>query len=170
MGTDDSGSAGSGSAGSGSAGSGFADLLNGLTLGRQGSRRGREKQPAAPPPTVDRAPSAAVEPTEAADIVRAYAWTAGRTRSEARLELETLVSLAEGCSTARLPAEHHAVVELCRAARSVAEVAALLSLPLGVAKVLVGDLATRGVLVVRSSGAAPDIGIMERVLAGLRRL
>jgi hypothetical protein len=150
--------------------SGFADLLNGLTLGRQGRRRGQAERPAAEPPAAERAPAAAVEPTESADIVRAYAWTAGRTRSEARLELETLVSIADGCSTARLPAEHHVVVELCRATRSVAEVAALLSLPLGVAKVLVGDLATRGVLVVRSSGAAPDIGVMERVLAGLRRM
>lgn len=149
--------------------SGFADLLNGLTLGRPGRRR-RPEEPTAAPASTERPPSTAVEPTETADIVRAYAWTAGRTRSAARLELETLVSLAEGCSTARLPAEHHAVVELCRAARSVAEVAALLSLPLGVAKVLVGDLASRGVLVVRTSGAAPDLGVMERVLAGLRRL
>ncbi len=148
--------------------SGFADLLNGLTLGRPVKRRRAE--PPAPEPSAERTPSAAAEPAESADIVRAYAWTAGRTRSDARLELETLVSVPDGCSTARLPAEHHAVAELCRAARSVAEVAALLSLPLGVAKVLVGDLASRGVLVVHGAAAAPDIGMMERVLAGLRRL
>ncbi|MGX7828464.1 DUF742 domain-containing protein [Actinokineospora sp. 24-640] len=153
----------------------FADLLNGLTL--DGARR-RTREESRP----DRAPAPEHPPTqpeptaeESADLVRAYAWTAGRTHPAARLEVETLVSTADipPPLPARLPAEHHTVVELCRSTRSVAEVAALLSLPLGVAKVLVGDLAERGLVVVHemdAGGAAPDLGLMERVLSGLRGL
>ncbi|MFC7614909.1 DUF742 domain-containing protein [Actinokineospora soli] len=151
---------------------GFAELLNGFTLdrgGRRGRRGGRrEPEPAAAPERPERAAEPGVE--EHAEIVRAYAWTAGRTRPDADLEVETLVSAADGPARAALPAEHHTVVELCRSTRSVAEVAALLSLPLGVVKVLVGDLAGRGLVVVHRGAAAPDLRLMERVLTGLRRL
>ena len=70
--------------------------------------------------------------------------------------------------------EHRAVAELCEQTRSVAEVAALLSLPLGVARVVLGDMAGLGVVTVHqtasSAGSAPDLALMERVLSGLRRL
>jgi hypothetical protein len=66
------------------------------------------------------------------------------------------------------------VAELCREPRSVAEVAALLTLPLGVARVLIGDMASQGTVVVHqtasTSGDVPDMALMERVLSGLRRL
>ena len=150
---------------------GFAELLNGLTLDG-GRRRHRREPAAAEQPAAPERPAPVAEPgvEESADIVRAYAWTAGRTRSDAQLEIETLVSSADVPARLPLPAEHHTVVELCRATRSVAEVAALLSLPLGVVKVLLGDLAGRGLVVVHRSGAAPDLSLMERVLTGLRRL
>ena len=55
-----------------------------------------------------------------------------------------------------------------------AEVAALLSLPLGVARVVLGDMAGLGVVTVHqtasSAGSGPDLALMERVLSGLRRL
>lgn len=70
--------------------------------------------------------------------------------------------------------EHRAVAELCRQPRSVAEVAALLPVPLGVARVLLGDMAGLGLVVVHKTtgadGGAPDLALMERVLSGLRRL
>jgi hypothetical protein len=73
-----------------------------------------------------------------------------------------------------LQVEHRAVAELCGETRSVAEVAALLSLPLGVARVLLGDMAGLGLVTVHqtasSAGNAPDLALMERVLSGLRRL
>ena len=73
-----------------------------------------------------------------------------------------------------LPVEHRAVAELCEQTRSVAEVAALLSVPLGVARVLLGDMAGLGVVTVHqnasSAGNTPDLALMERVLSGLRRL
>ena len=92
------------------------------------------------------------------------------------LEVETLVSTSEhGRDVAALTSvEHRAVAELCRDPRSVAEVAALLSLPLGVVRVLLGDMAGIGLIVVHgkanTSGDTPEIALMERVLSGLRRL
>jgi hypothetical protein len=109
--------------------------------------------------------------------VRPYAWTRGRTRSGTELQLETLVSTSSrGRDELGLLAfEHRAVAELCECVHSVAEVAALLSVPLGVAKVLVGDMAGLGLVVVHQTGASngdvPDLlALMERVLSGLRRL
>ncbi|GAA4740313.1 DUF742 domain-containing protein [Actinomycetospora chibensis] len=118
-------------------------------------------------------------PDERADdvaIVRPYAWTGGRTRPVYDLAIETLVSIGNaGRDTSRIPQyEHRAVAELCREPRSVAEVAALLTLPLGVARVLIGDMASQGTVVVHqtasTSGDVPDMALMERVLSGLRRL
>jgi hypothetical protein len=116
------------------------------------------------------------EAEDAAAIVRAYAWTGGRTKSDYHLEIETLVSTSErGYNAAALAqAEHRAVASLCAQPRSVAEVAALLSLPLGVAKVLLGDMAGLGLINVHQTastdGDKPDLALMERVLSGLRRL
>jgi Protein of unknown function (DUF742) len=112
----------------------------------------------------------------AAAAVRPYTWTRGRTKSGYDLAIETLVSTsARGrAQVTTLQVEHRAVAELCEQARSVAEVAALMSLPLGVARVLLGDMAGLGVVTVHqtasSTGNAPDLALMERVLSGLRRL
>lgn len=111
-----------------------------------------------------------------AAAVRPYAWTRGRTKSGFDLAIETLVSTSQRGrdQMGLLQVEHRAVAELCEAARSVAEVAALLSLPLGVARVLLGDMAGLGVVTVHQTasraGNAPDLALMERVLSGLRRL
>ncbi|MFC6094114.1 DUF742 domain-containing protein [Saccharothrix lopnurensis] len=109
---------------------------------------------------------------EAASIVRAYSWTGGRTTSSYQLEVETLVSAVDWDYPDGMKAEHHEVIGLVDRPRSVAEVAALLRLPLGVAKVLLGDMAERGLIDVHDTASAdqPDLGLMERVLAGLRRL
>jgi hypothetical protein len=111
-----------------------------------------------------------------AAAVRPYAWTRGRTKSGFDLAIETLVSTSQRGrdQMAMLQVEHRAVAQLCEQTRSVAEVAALLSLPLGVARVLLGDMAGLGVVTVHqtasSAGNAPDLALMERVLSGLRRL
>ncbi|KOX17647.1 hypothetical protein ADK67_37940 [Saccharothrix sp. NRRL B-16348] len=111
---------------------------------------------------------------EAASIVRAYSWTGGRTTSSFQLEIETLVSAVDWDYPGAMKAEYHEVIALVARPRSVAEIAALLRLPLGVAKVLLGDMAERGLIDVHrtatTDGELPDLGLMERVLAGLRRL
>ena len=112
----------------------------------------------------------------AAAAVRPYTWTRGRTKSGFDLAIETLVSTSPRgrAQVATLQVEHRAVAELCEQTRSVAEVAALLSVPLGVARVVLGDMAGLGVVTVHqtasSAGSAPDLALMERVLSGLRRL
>ena len=182
----------------------FADVMNGFGLdsGRPARRRlfGRRRgataepelrdlpRPAAPvpPPAAPIDPydhvassaevGAGVQDTASASAVRPYTWTRGRTKSGFDLAIETLVSTsARGrAQAASLQVEHRAVAELCEQARSVAEIAALLSVPLGVARVLLGDMAGLGVVTVHqtasSAGSAPDLALMERVLSGLRRL
>ncbi|GAA4820025.1 hypothetical protein GCM10023201_01740 [Actinomycetospora corticicola] len=115
------------------------------------------------------------EPPEAS-FVRPYAWTRGRTRPAYDLAVETLLSTtAQGRDPAQVVQyEHRMIADLCAEPKSVAEVAALLRLPLGVARVLLGDMAAHGSIVVHetasSTGENPDMALMERVLSGLRRL
>ena len=107
-------------------------------------------------------------------MVRPYSWTAGRTVSRLKLSLETLVSVNGQPLDPMAPPEHRTIVQLCHAPRSVAELAALLSIPLGVVRVVLGDMVEEGNLVVHrtagSSNAAPGIDLMQRVLNGLQRL
>jgi hypothetical protein len=159
----------------------FADLLNGFTLDR-GRRKGRKDEPERQPEhDLPEQPAPGEDELdgdyeESAAIVRAYSWTGGRTTSSLQLEIETLVTVSEWDwqSAPMLKAEYHDVVALCDSPRSVAEVAALLRVPLGVARVLLGDMAERGLIDVHrtasSDGDVPDLGLMERVLSGLRRL
>lgn len=113
---------------------------------------------------------------EQAAMVRPYAWTGGRTRSNFPLELETLVSTSElGMDESRLgQVEYRVVSTLCRHPHSVAEVAAKLSVPLGVARVILSDMAELGLISIHRTFADDDIAahlvLMERVLSGLRRL
>ncbi len=113
------------------------------------------------PDPVDQGASAAVRP---------YFYTRGRTRAVVELALEALVSTVPGAAVAAGPAQ--SAYELCREPRSVAEVAALMRVPLGVARVLVGDLVAAGSVVVHrtADAAGPDLSLMQRVLAGLRNL
>lgn len=115
-------------------------------------------------------------PDEDVPIVRPYSRTGGRTRPAQHLALEALVSTTAGGrrDDALIDAEHQAIAMLCRQPRSVAEVAALLAVPLGVARVLLGDMVDMGLVTVHRSpsdeGCVMDVAFLERVLAGLRRL
>jgi hypothetical protein len=73
----------------------------------------------------------------------------------------------------RVMPEMRAIVELCRRMRSVAEISALLKMPLGVVRVLLSDLADQGKIRVYGTGhdsGQPNRALLERVLSGLRRL
>jgi hypothetical protein len=107
-------------------------------------------------------------------VVPVYAVTRGRTRPAGReLPLEAVVTttgLAAGAGTS-LRMESRAIVELCDQPRSVAEIGAALEVPVGVARVLVGDLATGGYLEVhlpRTADGGPGHAILGRLLDGLR--
>ncbi len=109
--------------------------------------------------------------------------TGGRTESGHVLLVETFVAVVEAPDGLPEPAEDglrgrvlpemRAIEWLCRRMRSVAEVAALLRMPLGVARVLLSDLADQGRIRVHGTGHGaerPDHALLERVLDGLRRL
>ena len=109
-------------------------------------------------------------------VVPVYAFTGGRTRAAGQeLPLEAVVtttgqSLTSGGS---LQMESRAIVELCARPKSLAEVGAALRVPVGVARVLVGDLANDGYLEVHLPRTADGDGgpgheILGRLLDGLR--
>lgn len=115
--------------------------------------------------------------------VRPYSLTGGRTRFDQVLLVETFVAAIEapeerkelenGSLSTRVGPELRAIVELCRRMRTVAEIAALLKMPLGVVRVLLGDLVDQGKIRVYGTGhgpGQPDRSLLERVLSGLRRL
>jgi hypothetical protein len=127
-------------------------------------------KPAPPPPPVydDLAFDDLDGDEEPSSLVRPYARTGGRTESSRELRLETLISVRN--PDVVLVMEHRRIVELCEQTRSVAEVAAALPAPLGVARVLIDDLIELGVLTVFTGDSRPDEVLLSRVLAGLRRL
>ena len=109
--------------------------------------------------------------------VRPYSLTGGRTRFTQVLNVETFVAaldtkVSQPRKPDRMP-EMPAIVEVCRRMRTIAEIAALLKLPLGVVRVLVSDLADQGRVRVYGTGhgtGRPERALLERVLSGLRRL
>jgi hypothetical protein len=119
-------------------------------------------------------------------LARPYAVTGGRTEpSDARLALEALVELTwDGYDVLTggpvdgvrqgLAFERRRIVELAHDTLSVAEVAAHLRVPLGVARVLVSDLADEGYVVVHpppeAEGPSANQNLLEKVLDGLRAL
>lgn len=117
---------------------------------------------------------------DAGPVVRPYAMTRGRTTSAAqhRLDLIAVVVTEPGADDPEadptLSPEHVDIVELCRTTpQSVAELSAELDLPIGVVRVLVGDLvADEFVHVNRPIPPAelPDESILRDVINGLRAL
>jgi hypothetical protein len=110
---------------------------------------------------------------DAGPLVRPYAVTGGRTGARYDLDLITLVVAIDPDAHARIAEPDHAgVLRVCAYPCSVAEVAAHLDLPLGLAKVLISDLIEYGLLVCRSGyqPAAPDLTMMQKVLNGIRNL
>ncbi|WP_329578636.1 DUF742 domain-containing protein [Kitasatospora sp. NBC_01250] len=117
--------------------------------------------------------------------VRPYAITRGRTRFGRVLLVETLVSALNRPADPAdrgLP-ELTAICDVCRGQmRSIAEISALLHMPLGVVKVLVSDLADQGRIRVHGADVADGTDLagelpgaskrdlLERVLGGLRKL
>jgi hypothetical protein len=102
--------------------------------------------------------------------------TGGRTRPRYQLAIEALVSTSAdpGAYQGLLP-EHQRICHLCRELKSVAEISALLAIPLGVARILVADLAEAGMVSIHQpssseAGGQPDVTLLERVLSGLRKL
>ncbi|MDT7725181.1 MAG: hypothetical protein QOI21_1757 [Actinomycetota bacterium] len=113
----------------------------------------------------------------APSLARPYAWTEGRTRPTVTLAIEALVvTTTEGRAMSYNTASAlSGVTQLCLEPRSLAEIAALLAVPLGVARVLVADLLGSGMVTVRDTLSADATwderhDLLERVLSGLHSL
>ena len=109
-------------------------------------------------------------------MVRPYAVTRGRTRSQGRQP--DLVAVVVGAAPSRmdhrwLEPEHLQVLSRCRQPITVADLAADLDLPLGVVRVLIGDLTDKGLARVStpaSSEFARDEAVLRMVLDELHTL
>ncbi|WP_430780476.1 DUF742 domain-containing protein [Actinoplanes sp. G11-F43] len=111
------------------------------------------------------------------NLVRPYAVTRGRTEPSRDIPIEAvLLAGPEAVQESRFAGhDKYRIAVLCEPkALSLAELAALTRLPLGVTRVLVADMVGAGLLQLHS--AAPKTGFTERmdllgrVLGGLRKL
>ncbi|MBO0839617.1 MAG: DUF742 domain-containing protein [Sciscionella sp.] len=99
-----------------------------------------------------------------------------REGSDYDLALEALVSTSELGQIFHDPVrpEHRSIAGLCMHTRSVAEVAAYLRIPLNMARGLIGDMVSMGLVMVNPSGVVfgdrPSRDFLERVLSGLHSL
>ena len=114
---------------------------------------------------------------EPGSVARPYTVTRGRTRprNDQEIEFETLV-WATGPAARPPPAmsvHWRQAAELCRQVVSLAEVAARMGLPIGVARVLICDMADAGLVRLQRpahAGRGSEVALLERVLDGLRQL
>ena len=103
-------------------------------------------------------------------FVRPFIMTGGRVRSvQDGLRLETLITAAPGSMFAPLEFERRRIVTLCQTPQSVAEVAAGIAVPLGVAKVLIGDLVAADLLSCHQP-TETSLSMMERIRDHVRAL
>jgi hypothetical protein len=116
-------------------------------------------------------------PRDKPSLVRPYTLTAGRTSASVVLPLEAPIEANESARNhGWLPNDVRGdIVKLCATRPSVAELAARLNVPLGVARVLVADLVRSGhlrVLVTLDDGSSVEERreLIGRTLRGLRTL
>jgi Protein of unknown function (DUF742) len=107
-----------------------------------------------------------------ARFVRPYTLTAGRTKATVNLPLEATLRRLEYNVATDLTTGARQILETCHG-RSVAEVASLVSIPIGVVRVLLSDLVDQGFVQVQatlteSSPIEDRIALIERTLSALR--
>jgi len=109
----------------------------------------------------------------AGPIVRPYAIVQGRTESATdRFDLITIVSaIRNRYIQYDLEPEHQKVLMACRGAISVVDLAYEVRLPIGVVRVLLGDLHSRDLIAIRTPGPQAghrhDRNLLKEVLDGL---
>ena len=119
-----------------------------------------------------------LEDDEGAALVRPYALVRGRTRTESAgpLPVEAIVETTDSGASQHLALEKGAILRRCIEPCSVVELSVHLKVPVGVTRVLVGDLMRMGAVVVHLpvpghlADGRVDRVLLERVLAGLEAL
>jgi hypothetical protein len=113
---------------------------------------------------------------EAGPVVRPYTMTGGRARPvTGGLTLLTYVEAlyAPEADLIHLQPEHRAILAMTGKALSLAEIAGRLDLPVGVVRVLIGDLLQASLVSTFESDTVthpPDESILQAVIDGLRSL
>jgi hypothetical protein len=112
---------------------------------------------------------------DAGPVVRPYALTRGRTEPRGGgLGLIDLVTASRSgpADTPGLGPEHRRLLGLCRTPTAVADLASDIDLPLGVVRVLLGDLQETGLVTVASPAERTinEENVLRSVLDGLRAL
>jgi hypothetical protein len=151
------GALGPGGPGPGGLGSAFPGAVDSGVSGQGDSRGGRAAE------------------GSGSSLVRPYAVTGGRTKPRYQLEIEAMVAAShyEARDLSVLSPECQAILGFCRDWRSVAEISAVLRMPLGVARILIADMAAEGLVRIHQldhEQGRPDLNLLERVLSGLRKL
>jgi hypothetical protein len=109
-------------------------------------------------------------------LVRPYMLTRGRTSSSLgvfALHAPVLALIAPEQLGRNATPEDRRIIELCQTPMSVAELSARLTAPVGVVRVLVGDLVLARMVHVRQTedGAEHrDVRLLERLLEGIRAI
>ncbi len=105
------------------------------------------------------------------ELVRPFVITGGRTRhATVHLRVEALVVATGADPDTGLQFEHAAILDTCRSPISVAEVAARVAIPLGVAQILVGDLAEAGLVQIHEARQAATPALLLRMIDAVRAL
>jgi hypothetical protein len=114
---------------------------------------------------------------EAGPVSRPYTVTGGRTRPRGTRYLDLVdmvVRTRKPADTTAVSPERSQILELSRSPVSVAEVSAIIKLPIGVVRVLLDDLMHEDLIVVREAaprgGRVTDQGLLRKVLQGLQAL
>jgi hypothetical protein len=109
-------------------------------------------------------------------VVRPYTLVRGRTQvGHGTFDLVTyVVAMVQSLyAWDGIEPEHHKLLTVCQRPQSVSELTARMNLPLGVVRVLLGDLLDMNVIRVSQpmhAGGRPHISVIRHVLDGLRAL
>ncbi len=108
---------------------------------------------------------------EDGELVRPFVITGGRTRhASVHLRVEALVVATGAAHGRELQFEHARIIGQCNSPISVAEVAARIGVPLGVAQILVGDLAEAGLVQIHEARQAATPALLLRMIDAVRAL
>lgn len=112
---------------------------------------------------------------DAGPVVRLYAVTSGRARAlGAELDLMAAVQATRHEPAPRsLSPEQRLLLQICQRPQTVADVASESDLPVGVVRVLLGDLLNAGLITAsrpHRPSQLPDQRVLQEVIDGLRTL